>query len=302
MNRELSMGSLELCLELPWNCWNWELEIFRIESLELQGKVKVGRIYYSDFRDKGNVGEGQETGTTIMSRSFLHSRGGGIEGMAEDFLNPALDHINDLTQGEKAAAQSASKGAIEIAAIATAQFLVKHDLQLSTVMKFGAMLVGLQKEDGQVHIGISLSALRQAQYSPAPLAIETEVYRQAEQSPEHQSQISDLKPAFDSNVAAIKVLREAVLDQKLAETSWQKLRSARRVRAAKRAFAKALPDPKTLAAMVDKSHFMGFLHRISKHGTSLASLSTDLDPMYLYSFFGFAGAYQLLRELGIAQE
>jgi len=235
-----------------------------------------------------------------MSRSFRDSRGGGIEGIAEKSLGSALDHISDLPQAEEPAAQSASKDLTWEMKVAA--FLVKHDLRLSTVMTLGNLAIGLQKEDGQAHFSISLSALRQAQYSPAPLALATEVYRQAGQSPEHQAQIADLKPALDHTVAAIKGLRDAELDQKLADTSWQKLRAAQHVRAAKRALAKALPDPKTLAAMVETPQFVGFLQWVSKHGTSLASLSTECDPIHLYSFFGFADAYQVVRELGIAQE
>jgi hypothetical protein len=35
------------------------VKIFRIESQEIKENLKGGRIYYSDFQHKGNIGEGQ---------------------------------------------------------------------------------------------------------------------------------------------------------------------------------------------------------------------------------------------------
>lgn len=35
------------------------VQIFRIESQEIRENLKGGRIYYSDFQHKGNIGEGQ---------------------------------------------------------------------------------------------------------------------------------------------------------------------------------------------------------------------------------------------------
>jgi hypothetical protein len=35
------------------------IQIFRLESTEIKQNQNGGRIYYSDFQHKGNIGEGQ---------------------------------------------------------------------------------------------------------------------------------------------------------------------------------------------------------------------------------------------------